>query len=220
MNFYLNTILLLQIVSTSWAVNCGNPGGGTICTLAATKDVWLEGNSNKNSYNFLIVGKHPQYAKKRFLVQFENIPSTCSRVKWAKMYIYFWYAHKASWQSVQSAPYIPRELKVHQVLKSWNERQATARRRIGSLSWNHTYLGLDGTDAMAYSQGEGVVMYTGQPARYIEFDITDASRNWRSGQNNYGVLVWATNEDIDGRDLRFYSKERSSKKPFMTVACA
>ncbi len=38
-------------------------------------------------------------------------------------------------------------------------------------------------------------MFTGRPAGYVEFDITEAMRNWKSGQPNYGLLVWATNEE-------------------------
>ena len=78
--------------------------GGIIFRLNATADVWLEGNGNKNYYNFLIVGKHPQYAKKRSLIKFQNIPSSCKTVKSAKMYLQYWYSHKASWQKVTNIP--------------------------------------------------------------------------------------------------------------------
>ena len=211
-------ILLQLCVATAWAASCSNYGKDNLCTLQATKDVWLEGGSNKNNYDFLIVGKHPQFQKKRFLIQFEDIPSSCQHVKWAKMYLNFWYAHKASWQSVQQAPYIPRELKVHQVKKSWSESQATSTNRFNGIPWSRSYLAIDGSDAVAYSQGD-VVMYPGQPSRYVEFDVTEVTRNWQSGEQNYGLLVWATNENEEGRDLRFYSKERSTQKPLITVSC-
>ena len=217
MKTVISIVLLQTVIATAWAATCSNYGKETICTLSATKDVWLEGG-NKNSYNFLIVGKHPQYPKKRFLIQFENIPSTCRSIQWAKMYVYFWYAHKASWQSVQQAPYIVRQLQVHQVKKSWSESQATVSYRLSGQRWSRSYLALDGTDAAAYSQGD-VVTYPGQPSRFIEFDITEAARNWKSGEQNNGLLVWATNEVEEGRDLRFYSRERATQKPYMTISC-
>ena len=219
MKIMISIILLHIIVATAWAATCSNYGRETVCNMAATKDVWLEGGGNKNHYNFLIVGKHPQYPKKRFLVQFEDIPSTCRHIQWAKMYLYFWYAHKASWQSVKQAPYIQRQLQVHQVKRSWSESQATITNRFNGQRWSGSYLALDGTDAAVYSQGQ-VVMFPGQPSRYVEFDVTEAARNWRSGDQNNGLLVWATNENEEGRDLRFYSRERATQKPFMTVSCA
>ena len=213
------TIAMLQmVVATVWAANCGNTGRGTICSLEATQDVWLEGSRNKNSYDFLIVAKHPQYAKKRFLIQFEDIPSTCKHIHWAKMYLYFFVAHKPSWQSAQQTPHISRQLQVHQVKKSWNETQATTTHRLTRKHWSRSYLALDGTDAVAYSQGD-VIMYPGQPYRYVEFDITEAARNWKSGEKNNGLLVWATNEEEEGRDRRFYSSESETNKPFMIIFC-
>ena len=217
---YVVTSAVLLCVATAWAATCSNYGRETLCTLQATKDVMLECRpGNKNYYDYLIVGKHPQFSKKRFLIQFEDIPSTCQRVKWAKMYLYFWYAHKASWQSVQQAPYITRELKVHQVKKSWSESQATTTNRFNGIRWSRSYLAIDGSDAVAYSQGRDVVMYPGQPSRYVEFDVTEVARNWQSGEQNYGLLVWATNENEEGRDLRFYSRERSTQRPLITVSC-
>lgn len=196
---------------------CGDLGNGQFHHLPATKDVWLEGSSNKNYYNFLIVGKHPGYSKKRFLIQFQDLPQ-CSRVQWAKMYLNFWYAHKASWQSVQSAPYIPRSLQVHQVKKYWSESQATTYYRWGTTRWNSPYAALDGSDAARYTQ-DVVTIFTGRPGGWVEFDVTEAVRNWKAGNPNYGLLVWATNENRDGRDLRFYSREKSGSEPFITVLC-
>ena len=47
---------------------------------------------------------------------------------------------------------------------------------------------------------------------YVRFAITGAVRNWKSGESNHGLLVWATNEDDEGCDLRFYSRESSTNK--------
>lgn len=34
---------------------------------------------------------------------------------------------------------------------------------------------------------------------------------------NYGVILWATNEDTDGKDLRFRSSEYSSDQLYLEV---
>ncbi len=211
-------LTLLAIVELTAAISSTNLGNGLLYSLDSTQDTWVyptQGGGN----NALIVGKHPQYPKKRFLIEFENLPSRgCKFVKWAKMYVYFWYAHKASWQSVQSVPYIERDLAVHQVKKPWKEYEVTSINSQSGAPWSQPYLALDDSDAATYSQ-DTVTIFTGRPAGYVEFDITEAMRNWKNGQPNYGLLVWATNEDVDGRDLRFYSRNNNGNNPQVKVLC-
>ena len=189
-------------------------------TLPVTQDVWLEGRSNKNSYEFIIVAQHPQYPNKRSLLQFESLPSGCTHIKWAKMYVYFIYAHKASWQSVELAPYISRTLQVYQVKQQWNEAQATSVNRLYNTPWNDSYLALDGSDASPHAIGSATI-FTSRPRGFVEIDITEAMRNWQYGDPNYGVLLLASNEDAVGRDLRFGSKTNrdSGRRPFVHVLC-
>ena len=188
-----------------------------VVRLNCTQDVWLEGSGNKASYNFLIVGKHPQYAKKRILIKFEDTPNVteCQNIIWAKIYLKYWYSHKASWQTPQQAPNIPRTLQVHQLKKEWRETEATSFNRLNGHKWSKQYVALDEVEAAASTLD--TVIFTGQ--RYLELDITKAAQNWKSGDPNYGVLIWATNEDVDGRDIRFFSKERSNGHPFLLVYC-
>ena len=201
---------------TSW-----DSGAGIVYTLPVAQDVLLEsGSSNYNYLSYLIVGLHPQYPKKRFLVQFENLPSQCSRVEWAKMYVFYVYAHKASWHSVQKTPFISRTLQLHQVKKHWSETQATSTYRTLGTPWSKPYLALDGTDASPHAL-DSVTVFTSRPRGFIEFDVTEAVRNWQDGDSNYGILVWATNEGDPGRDLRFYSRSYSdaSKHAVIKVLC-
>ncbi len=201
------------------AISNENLGNGWLYTLGSTQTAWLEGPGNRGGrHQYLIVGNHPQYPKKRSLVQFEDLPSQCKSIKWAKMYLYFHYAHKASWQSVDVVPYIERGLAVHQVKKPWREEEVTSSHRDSGTLWSQPYLALDDTDAATYSQ-DAVTIFTGRPAGYVEFDITEAMRNWKDGQPNYGLLVWATNEDVEGRDLRFYSRDNTENKPLIRVLC-
>ena len=199
----------------------GDLGNGIVTRLEATQDVWLErGDVNYNSHEVVLVGNHYGYPKKRFLIQFENLPSKCKPVKCAKMYLFFFYAHKASFNTVRECPDIPRALRVHQVKKEWSEAQATSALRLPSVPWSAPYLSLDGRDADSKFQDE-VTVHTGRPSGYIEFDITEAVRNWRKGDPNYGLLVVAKNEQEVGRDLRFFSREHAdrSRHPFVNVLC-
>ena len=153
------------------------------------------------------------------LLQFQDLPSTCKEIKWTKMYLYYWYSHKASFMTVQQVPFIVRTLQVHQIKKQWNETQATSVDRLSGRPWSSSFLALNGSDAASHIQ-DNVKLYTYHPGeQYIEFDITVAVRNWKSGEPNCGVLVWATNENEKGRDIRFYSRKRTTGKPYVNVLC-
>ena len=95
-------------------------------------------------------------------------------------------------------------LLVNQIKKYWNENTATRDNSQPGVQWSTHYLGLGGSDAVS-SALDVVTIYTGRPAGYMEFDITQAAKNWLSGQPNYGVVIPATNEEIQGRETRFYS---------------
>ena len=139
------------------------------------------------------------------------------------MYLYYVYAHKASWHSITRTPFIPRYMQVHLVKKYWRETQATSSRRYSGAYWSSPWLGLDGTDAEAVPQERNpVTIFPLRPAGFVEFDITPAVEKWRSGVPNYGVVIRAVNELEDGRGIRFASKayRDSSKHPFARVLCA
>ena len=137
------------------------------------------------------------------------------------MYLYFWHAYKSSWDSEQDSPYLPCQLQVHQVNQEWSETQATRDNRLTNTPWSQDYLAIDGTDASPYVL-DSVGIFTGRPSGYVEFDVTTAVENWLDGDSNYGLLVWDTTEDVDGRDLRFYSREQSysTRRPQIFVLCA
>ena len=209
------------LASVCSAVQTWDSGAGTVYKLPVIQDVFIENRSNKNSYGFTIVGKHPQYNKKRALYQFEQLPATCTNIAWAKMYIYFIYAHKASWQTVQSAPYFPQTILAHQVKQEWRESEATQFLRLVGVNWNTSYVGLDNIDASPIPTDK-VAVFTSRPAGFMEFDITSAIKNWQQGQANYGVMLWSLSENRDGKDLRFASRENADPKKhaFVNVLCS
>ena len=137
------------------------------------------------------------------------------------MYLYYEYAHKASWYSDAQAPFIPRYLEVHLVRKPWNEAEATSTWRLSGFSWSSPWLGLNGTDAEAASQPGTVTISRNSTRGFVEFDITNAVKSWSGGVANNGLVIHATNELNLGRDIRFASNAMSdsSKHAFVLVYC-
>ena len=200
-------------------------GAGIVFKLEVVQDVTLERSTrNFNYLQYLIVSKHPSYPNKRSLVQFENLPSDIpsSKIKSAKMYLYYVYAHKASWYTITQVPFIPRYMQLHLVKKSWNEAQATSSRRDSSNVWTTPYLGLDGTDAEDVPEPGTVTIFPYRPRGFVEFDVTNAVKRWREGVPNNGLVISATNELVEGRDIRFASNAMpdSSQHPYILVSVA
>ena len=118
------------------------------------------------------------------------------------MYLYYHYSHKACRLLVNQAPFITRTIQAHRVLKYWQEIQATTTRRNYTAFCSQEYLGLDDTDANDCPTGETTI-YANRPAGFVEIEVTSAVKDWKAGKPNYGLLLWATNEDQNGRDMRF-----------------
>jgi hypothetical protein len=216
-------VAVLLCVSSFEAQAQSDSGAGLVFKLPVTQDVTLErGTRNYNYLRYLLLATHPQYPLKRSLLQFQDLSWNCTHIKWAKMYVYFAYAHKASFDSVTQTPYISRPLQVHQVKQEWDETQATSVYRLTGKEWNKPWLALDGSDADPNGLlCEPVTVYTSRPSGFMEFDITEAMRNWQNGDPNYGVLLRATNENDLGRDVRFYSNAEGdrSRHAYVNVLC-
>ena len=224
--FGIEAILAMALLApVTQGVSKYDSGKGMVYVLKVAQDVLLESPvSNYNRLPMLIVSKLPQYPNKRSLVQFENLPATCpvSKIKSAKMYLYYYGAHKASWHPITMTPFIPRYLQVHLVKKYWLETQATSTKRLSSTGWSTQWLGLDDTDAEAIPQEwNPVTIFPLHPRGFVEFDITQAAIKWRSGVPNYGLVIRATNELEPGRGIRFYSNgfKDASKHAYVRVLC-
>jgi len=222
----IGTIMLVALlVPVIHAVKLGYTGAGTLYVLKAVKSVSLETPStNFNYLPFLLVSGHPRYPNKRSLVQFEDLPVACpsSKIKSAKMYLYYLYAHKSRWHPITGIPFIPRYMQVHLVKKYWREKQATSSRPYSGANWTSPWLGLDGTDAERVPQEwNPVTILPGRPAGFVDFDITSAVRSWSSGLPNYGLVIRAVNELEAGIGIRFASNSYKDPEmhPFATVLC-
>lgn len=86
------------------------------------------------------------------------------------MYVYFEYAHKAGSQTIDQAPYLTHEVQLHVVNKPWLEDQATTTERLTGVSWDETYLALDGSDADS-SVLASEIMPMGGPKRWVQFKV-------------------------------------------------
>ena len=215
----LALLILLSLGGTLGQTDLGP--GIAVYKLKVVEDVTLESAStNYNYLQYLITSYHPGYPKKRSLLRFENIPSGCKSVNHAMMYIYYVYSHKASFYTVDQAPFITRTIQAHRVLKSWKETQATSTRRDSSYNWHTQYLGLNNIDATSYPTGQTTI-YAGQPNGFVEIEVTSAVNAWKSGSPNYGVVIWATNENTAGRDTRFASNadSDSSRHAYIILNC-
>ena len=128
---------------------------------------------------------------------------------------------------------------IMQVKQEWSETQATSLYRLTGQRWNKQWLALDGSDAdpngllcepvtvytyrsVLFCQTSLISVYVYlRPFGFMEFDITEAMRNWRNGDPNYGVLLMATNENDLGRSIRFYSNAETdtTRHAFVNVLC-
>ena len=190
--------------------------------LRVTQDVSIENSWNYNFLQYLLVGTHRGWPLKRSLIQFQPLQVRgCTRVKKATMYLYYAYAHKASFMTEAQVPPISRTIVAHQVLKSWLESQATKTRRYNGANWAQPWLKL-GTDALTAPTSCGVIITPyATNSGFVAIDVTSAVRNWKSGHPNYGFLIRATNEHELGRDFRFYSNAEKNKArhAYISVTC-
>ena len=219
-------LVALLVPVTHAAVKAFDTGAGKVYKLEVKQDVTIESPTvNHNALKWLVVGKHPGYPTKRSLLKFEDLPvNNCPlhSIKWAKMYLYFDYAHKASKYRTSDVPDINRYLSVHLMKKAWNEAQANARYRVMGTPWTTEGIDISGSDADACAQCGIITMFPARPSGFVEFDITAAVQSWAQGVPNNGVLVHAINELEAGRDLRFASNKEKDKDKhaFVHVLCA
>lgn len=215
----------IALVNPVMSITSADLGNGIRFKLDVTQDVFIYDSSNWNYYEDLIIGKHPSYPKKRILIQFEDITKKdCHHKKllWAKMYLHFEYMHKASWMSMSQCPAYPITMNVHRVKKSWKESEATKTHRMKDATWSQPYLDIYDNDAEYRIQKRPTVIYTARPSGFVEFDVTLAVKDWLKGkEENYGLLIWAAEEDVDGRDFRFASNQDpdTEKHAFLNVMC-
>ena len=116
---------------------------------------------------------------------------------------------KLRYYGTSGTPWIDRSVQAHQLLVNWNETQATCDVRLTGTSWALQYGAINGTDAKAAMESTTLFKVNEFPV-WKNWDLTTLTQNWVNGTaTNYGVILWATNEDTDGMNLWFRSSEYS-----------
>ena len=79
---------------------------------------------------------------------------------------------------------------------------------------------MNNIDATSYSTGQTTI-YPSSPRGFVKIDITSAASTWKSCLPTYGVVIWATNENIAGRDTRFASNadSDSAQHAYILLIC-
>ena len=193
------------------------PPTGNTLNLSITADTWVEGAASHGSHEYLIVGKHAGYAKKRSLLRADVdqlAPGT--PISKATLWIYFNYAHASS---AMPEACIDRVMAVHEVLIPWAEDWATKIKATGSKNWTEPLCGVNDADAASVATTSDYWVCT-EIQTWKSFDITPLVQQWIDNpDSNNGVLLWAENEDDPGRDFRMYSRNASdaSLHPYVEV---
>jgi RHS repeat-associated protein len=110
---------------------------------------------------------------------------------------------------------------------SWNEAQATKDNRLTGTAWNATYGKIGGAVPPpddANGQYESRMWFIASDTLSLpmwkQWDLSALTQKWLNGTvSNYGVILWATNEDVAGYTMRFHSSEATnqSDRPYLEV---
>ncbi|NUM65050.1 RHS repeat-associated core domain-containing protein, partial [candidate division KSB1 bacterium] len=71
----------------------------------------------------------------------------------------------------------------------------------------------------ANGQFESTLLFQqGEYPTWKSWDLTNLTQKWvKTPSSNNGVILWATNEDVNAYDLRFYSSEHETKQPQLMI---
>ena len=101
-------------------------------------------------------------------------------------------------------------MQAHELLLiNFAENEANRDSRTIDLEWYLPYAAIDGRDAKA--QYESTVLFqAGEYPVWKSWELTTLTQKWvGNSTTNFGVILWATNEDTDGMNLWFRRSEYS-----------
>jgi len=126
----------------------------------------------------------------------------------AQMKLYYYSGVGSTWGD--------RWVQAHQLYVSWSETQANRDNRRTGVPWKVQYGkiggGSDSTTTDANGTRESTMLFqTGQTNTWKTWDLSRLTQQWvTTPSNNFGVMLWATNEDTDYNTLWFRSSEYSN----------
>jgi cell division septation protein DedD len=110
------------------------------------------------------------------------------------------------------------------VMMPWNEGQVTTTIAETGAPWPVNASNPDFLHNPAVVQQSTETVHTvceGDRPHWSSWDVTVMAREWAAGSlGNNGVILWATNEAVNGRDLRFAARETTNAtiRPVLQVA--
>jgi len=222
--FYSQGGKYLLLVGIPWSWLEIAPSGNLIIdptTNAATnEDVRLYDAGNYGSDTKLAVGKFPNAGnwKSRSLISFNltGIPSNATVLN-AQMKLKYYEKYNNT-----TGTWVDRWIQTHQMLLGWDEAQADSLKRLTGVNWGAARGKIGGATPDATGAYESTLFVVQDEALPVwkSWDLTALTQKWVSGRvANYGVLLWATNENTSGYVLRFYSSEatNTSDRPYLEV---
>jgi len=212
------------LVGVPWTWINSSPAGALIIdptTNAATnEDVRLYDAGNYGTDTKLAVGKFPNTGnlKSRSVINFSlsGIPSNATVLN-AQMKLKYYEKYNNT-----TGTWVDRWIQAHQLLLGWDEAQADSLERSTGVNWAAPRGKIGGTTPDANASYESSLLIVEDEALPVwkSWDLTALTQKWVSGAvANYGVLLWATNENTSGYVLRFYSSEatNTSDRPYLEV---
>jgi hypothetical protein len=204
-----------------WANAQAAPAGPLIIdptvTIDYASDTRLQNATNFGGDGTLMVGKKSDSVKKRTIIKFDfqysGIPGNATILN-SELQLYYYDAQRAGGDAWQD-----RWVQAHQVLNNWDELQADSLKRLTGVNWlaprGKIGPGSNPASEDANGQFESTMLFqTGQTGTWKVWNLTALTQKWINGTvANYGVILWATNEDVNAYDLRFYSRENATNKP-------
>jgi hypothetical protein len=180
-----------------------------------TRDTRLQNAANWGSDVTLMVGKKSDSVKKRSLLKFDfaysGIPSNAAILN-SLLQLYYYDAQRAG-----SSAWVDRWVQAHQVLNNWDELQADSLKRLTGTNWlaprGKIGPGSNPANEDANGQFESTMLFQqNQTNTWKVWSLTALTQKWINGTAaNYGVILWATNDDVNAYDLRFYFFDARSK---------
>lgn len=186
-----------------------------------TRDTRLQNATKWGSDATLMVGKKSDSVKKRSVLKFDfaysGIPGNATILN-SQLELYYYDAQRAG-----GSAWVDRWVQAHQVLNNWNELQADSLKRLTGVNWlaprGKIGPGSNPASEDANGQFESTMLFqSGQTGTWKVWSLTALTQKWINGTTaNNGVILWATNEDVNAYDLRFYSRENATNKPKLVV---
>ncbi|MGH7495435.1 MAG: DNRLRE domain-containing protein [bacterium] len=221
-----------MLVGVPWSWVNTAPAGDLIIDPTAyvdyASDTRLQNATKYGSDLELIVGKKAGVVKKRTIIKFDlqysGIPANATILN-SQLQLYYVDAQRTG-----SDAWVDRWVWAHQLLNDWNEAQADSLRRLTGVNWlaPRAKIGPGSNQASedANGQYESTLLFwqneLSELPKWKSWDLTALTQKWVKGTGpgsapNHGVILWATNEDVNAYDLRFNSSEVENHPPELVV---